>query len=296
MKLSLHLITPVFLAGMLMFACSIQAELPQATATVAPTATTAILLSPTPKPTQWTNVSLKKALAGKKLTVATAANYPPWENLDEQSKLIGFDIDLIQEIGKRGNVEVEIQDLKNFDDLLPAVEQGKIQAAIGAIVPNNVRRKQVDFSIIYLPIKQAIVAAPDSTITITDPKQIGQYTVGVQTNTALDSWVINELAAPGLLPLPNLHRYESAEGVITAIEKGTIKIGLLDARPATDNEISGKIKIILSQPLTTTGPAIAMRKIGKESASDLKLALDEIIAQLQNEGYIQKLAEKYTVK
>jgi len=44
------------------------------------------------------------ALCANELKFGTAANYPPFEYIDENNKITGFDIDLIDEISKRRRV------------------------------------------------------------------------------------------------------------------------------------------------------------------------------------------------
>jgi len=43
--------------------------------------------------------------------VGTSPDYPPFEFVDEQGNYAGFDMDLIQEVGKRLGVEVKIEAL-----------------------------------------------------------------------------------------------------------------------------------------------------------------------------------------
>ena len=58
------------------------------------------------------------ALAKEKIYVGTNAEFPPFEYL-ENGKITGFDIELMNEIGKVLNADIKIQDMA-FDGLLPA--------------------------------------------------------------------------------------------------------------------------------------------------------------------------------
>ena len=59
----------------------------------------------------------------KKLYVGTNAEFEPFE-YRESGNIVGFDIELVGEIAKLINVEIEIEDMA-FDGLLPAYKRKK---------------------------------------------------------------------------------------------------------------------------------------------------------------------------
>ena len=77
---------------------------------------------PTPAPTpvdQWALIQ-----KSGRMTVGTAADYPPFEYYNSRYQLDGFDIGLIREIGKQLGVKVEIKDYA-FDGLYNALQLGR---------------------------------------------------------------------------------------------------------------------------------------------------------------------------
>lgn len=90
----------------------------------------------------------KAGHGGRVLTVATEAAYPPFRYMDKDRHLVGFEIDLAKEIGRRMGTEIEIRD-KPFDRLLDAVAGKQVDMAIGAITVTEQREKQVAFSDSY---------------------------------------------------------------------------------------------------------------------------------------------------
>lgn len=275
----------IWLAGIVLAACSARPS----TAGI-PTSTPGPTSPPFPTIAAPTEEVVSLApIVGDTLRVATSADFPPWEYIDKENNLKGFDIELIQEIGKRGGVKVDIRDLQNFDALLPAVEKGEVHAAIGSITPTEKRRQMVDFSEVYYREYQCVVTSPELPITINDPKEIVIYNVGVITNTALDKWVIEELVRPGLLPLNNLNRYDTADALVYGLTTNTILVGLMDSSTAVAYESDHKVRIILTEQIVEDGPAIAIQK----NQHELKQTLDKIIDKLIHEGFIDQLAEKY---
>jgi polar amino acid transport system substrate-binding protein len=228
-------------------------------------------------------------ILGSKMIVGTSANFSPWEYLDAQNNVAGFDIELMREIGRRGNIQVEFQDLQDFNALLPALQAGQVQSVIAAMRPNTERRKQADFTAFYHYTTQSIVTNPDLPIQLSDPKDIRHYALGVEKDTALDSWVIYELIKPGLLPLNNLNRYNNAAEIVDALRNTQILIGLLDSYTAVQYQNNNQVKILLTDQITPDGMAIAVKK----DTPRLVEELNQIIEEMRGEGFISRLEATY---
>ena len=87
-----------------------------------------------------------------KIKVAINAEFPPFEYYDENGKLYGFDIDLMNYIGERIGFEIEYVEFP-FDRLLPAVASGEVDCAISAISVTEERDNVIDYTIPYLSAK-----------------------------------------------------------------------------------------------------------------------------------------------
>ena len=87
-------------------------------------------------------------LGAAELKIGTAANYPPFEYVDEQNKITGFDMDLVAELAKRAGFEYKIVNM-SFDGLIPALKTGKIDAVASAMSATDDRRKSIDFTQAY---------------------------------------------------------------------------------------------------------------------------------------------------
>ena len=87
-----------------------------------------------------------------KLVVGLSADYAPYEFhiLDENGndKIVGFDVEIANEIAKDLGVELELKDM-NFENLVAGVSSGKIDLAISGMTPDEERQKSIDFSDIY---------------------------------------------------------------------------------------------------------------------------------------------------
>lgn len=87
-----------------------------------------------------------------KIKVGINAQFPPFEYYDENGKLYGFDIDLMNYIGERIGFEMEYVDM-SFDKLIPAVASGEVTCAISAISITEERNSVIDYTSPYLSAK-----------------------------------------------------------------------------------------------------------------------------------------------
>ena len=95
--------------------------------------------------------------AKEKITVGTNAEYAPFEYMDSDRNLTGFDYELLEAIAQEENLELEWKDMP-FDSLVGSMETGNIQIIAAAIGPTKEREKSVDFSDVYYTGSQSIEA------------------------------------------------------------------------------------------------------------------------------------------
>lgn len=73
----------------------------------------------------------KETKDSKKLRVGLNAVFAPFE-YKENGQVVGFDVDLINEIAKDLNYETEIID-QSFDGLIPSLKAGKIDVIVSGM-------------------------------------------------------------------------------------------------------------------------------------------------------------------
>ncbi|SUW96644.1 histidine-binding protein precursor [Campylobacter jejuni subsp. doylei] len=128
----------------------------------------------------------KKSNASVELKVGTAPNYKPF-NYKENSKLTGFDTDLVEEIAKKNGIKI-VWIETNFDGLIPALKAGKIDMIASAMSATDERRQSVDFTKPYYISKNLYLKLKnnDSLQTKNDleGKKVGVQLGTLQENTA----------------------------------------------------------------------------------------------------------------
>lgn len=96
------------------------------------------------------------------LTVATNADFKPFEYMDGK-KFVGFDMDLMREIGKRLDKKVKFVNMK-FDSIVLGVSSGQYDVGIAGLTINPIRKESVLFSDPYISdAYQVIVVKKENT-------------------------------------------------------------------------------------------------------------------------------------
>jgi polar amino acid transport system substrate-binding protein len=226
------------------------------------------------------------------IKVGTSADYPPFESVDENGNKVGFDIELMTEIAKRLDVELEWVDMP-FDSLIAAVQEGKIDASISAFNYSEERDQMIDFSDAYYTSEDAFTVAEGFAGTITQPEDVAAFKVGVQTGTTQDGWLTDVLVADGALPEENLFRYDRVDQAMLDLQNGRIEVMMSDYVPAQAlvKQLGG-LEIVYHGVLST-GP---VNIVLPEGDAEFQQAINEIIGQLETEGFIDDLAVKYFVE
>ncbi|EAH5043776.1 basic amino acid ABC transporter substrate-binding protein [Campylobacter coli] len=120
------------------------------------------------------------------LKVGTAPNYKPF-NYKQDSKLTGFDTDLVEEIAQKNGIEIVWVET-NFDGLIPALKAGKIDMIASAMSATDERRQSVDFTKPYYISKNLYIKLKNNealqTKTDLEGKKIGVQLGTLQENTA----------------------------------------------------------------------------------------------------------------
>ncbi len=223
---------------------------------------------------------------GGTLTMATSADYPPYEFVETAGgteEIVGFDVDIARHIATELGYDLEITNI-DFNGLIPALQAGRADFVMAGMTPTEERRQNVDFSEIYYTAKQTIVAPAGSGIT--SPADLEGKTVGVQLGSIQEE-LANDLVAetPGmqLSPLNRINEIvqELKSGRIdAAIIEDTVAEGFLANNPDLEaNEIPDEGE---------AGSAVAF-----PLDSDLVGEFDRVLAEMESSGLMDELIVKW---
>lgn len=223
------------------------------------------------------------------MVVGTSADYPPYESKDESDNFIGFDMDLIREVGKRMGVKVKIVDM-GFDTLIASLQNKKVDAVIAAMQATPERDKSVDFSIVYHEIKDAFLVKKGSEIKMSKPQDAAGHKIAVQTGSIQEKWVNKHLVEAGKTDKDKVFSYERVDNAAMDVGAGRVDILFIISDPAKQHAEKAGLEIaLITKETVAGGQSIAM----PEGEAALKAEIDKAIEAIKADGTMKKLMDKY---
>jgi ABC-type amino acid transport substrate-binding protein len=90
------------------------------------------------------------------LRVGMDAAYPPFENVNEQNEIVGFDVDLAREIARRLDLDIEFVNIP-YDSLYDSLVTGQVDMLVSALIAAYEYEAKADYSIPYFNAGQHLV-------------------------------------------------------------------------------------------------------------------------------------------
>ncbi len=190
----------------------------------------------------------------------------------ENGQYVGFDIDLIKEIGKLKGFDVEVIDI-SFDSLIPSLTTGNIDIIAAGMTITEDRQKVVDFTIPYYSGDQSILVRKDSDFDIT--VLFGNHKIGVQTGTTGDLWVTEHLSDKNIIPKKNITRYDTFNFAVRDLVNKNIDAIVLDNPVAERFTKTDPVKIV-GIIKTEESYGMAVKKGNKELLNLLNSGIQEL--------------------
>jgi polar amino acid transport system substrate-binding protein len=217
---------------------------------------------------------------GEKLTVGSDIPYPPFEQKASGGGYTGFDVELMEAIGKEIGREPEFID-SSFETIFRDVGQGKFEAVMSAATITPEREKEVAFSLPYYLSEQAILVQEGSDITgLADLK--GKVVAAQQGTTGLEL-AKQKAEASELRPFPE------GPDADNALKAGTVEAVIIDAPVAKQQaEELGGIEIVEKVPTDETY-GIALAKDNTELLEQINEGLKKTI----EDGSYAEVYEKW---
>ena len=232
-------------------------------------------------------MALTAAACAETLKMGTNAQFPPYEYYDDETgEIVGIDAEVAAAIAAKLGMELKIEDM-DFDALIPAVANGKIDVVLAGLTVTEERKQNVDFTASYATGVQVVIVKEGSAIpTAEDLKVAGaNYKLGVQQGTTGDLYCTLDIEDMGL---GSVERFKSGTDAVLALTTGKVDCVVIDNEPAKNFVAANEGLVILETEYITEDYAIALAK-GSELTEQINAALTELIA----DGTIAGIIEKY---
>jgi len=229
---------------------------------------------------------LAGAAVAETLKMGTNAAFPPYEYYDDTTgEIVGIDAEVAAAICAKLGYELEIEDM-DFDALIPAVANGKIDMVLAGLTVTEERQQNVDFTASYATGVQVVIVPEGSEITLDALFADGaSHKIGVQQGTTGDLYCTWDLEDAGKA---SIERFKSGTDAVLALTTGKVDCVVIDNEPAKNFVAANEGLTILETEYITEDYAIALQK-GSELTATINTALEELIA----DGTVGAIIEKY---
>ena len=227
--------------------------------------------------------SLKKVKDAGKLILGLDATFKPMGYTDENNEIVGFDIDVAEEVCKRLGVELVKQPI-NWDTLTTDLNVGKCDCVWNGLSINEERQEKMNLSEPYMKNAMVFVVKGDSTVEKMSDLKGKKISVqnGSSAQTILESCEIKD----DITISPIATNVEALQ----QLELGVVDAVFLDEVVA-DYEIknSGKNYKKLAEGLEEEEYAIAFRKDDQA----LRDAVQKTLSEMKADGKLAEISTKW---
>lgn len=229
----------------------------------------------------------KKHTTKNVLIVGTSADFQPFSFINENNEIVGFDIDIIKEVAKRINMNLEIKD-QSFKMLLPQLQNGYIDVIAAGMTPTEERKKMINFTEPHLKDNPLIaISNKSSEIEIKNIEDLKKYKIIVNTGYTADIYFSNL----GEFDLTRLDKPIDAFLTLSYKKSHIFLISKHSAKSFIEKDKNNQYNIF-EIPNTDEPSAIGM---SLKLSPELKNKIEKAIDSMEKDGTIQALKNKWNI-
>lgn len=214
------------------------------------------------------------------LKIAMSGQYPPFNFVNEQNQVVGFDPAIGTEIARRMGLETEIITTA-WDGIIGGLLANKYDAVVGSMSITEERDKVIDFVGPYYNTKRAIFTMAGSDITTVE--QLDDVKVGVTLGETHEEWA----RAQGY----DINTYKGLPELLLELTNGRVDAIVNDSIPVMLAMKAGQYDLaVINDPAAEPiGAGIAIREGNPDLAAAMQKALDDMMA----DGTYLAIAEEW---
>lgn len=228
--------------------------------------------------------SLKTIETGK-LIMSTNATFPPYEMTDDAGNCIGIDIEIAEAIASKLGLELVIDNM-GFNAALEAAQNGSSDMVMAGVTVDADRLAVMDFSDSYATGVQVVIVSEDSDIASIEDME--GKTIGTQMGTTGYIYA-SDTPENGGFGEDNVIPYDSGITAVQALMNGQVDCVIIDNAPAQEFVKANPGLKILETEWLSENYAIGFAK----GNTQLVKAVNQALAELTDDGTVQKIIDKY---
>lgn len=213
------------------------------------------------------------ATAGQTIRFAAEASYPPFEFIDADNKIQGFDVDLANALCHEIDADCTFTN-QAFDSLIPSLKFRRFDAVMSGMDITPEREKQVLFSQPYYENSALFIAQKGK---LANMDALKGKRVGVQNGTTHQKYIGEKLPDVKVVP------YDSYQNAILDLKNGRIDAVFGDTAVVNEwlknnQELAQLGEKVTDKTYFGNGLGIAVRQGNTELQGKLNAALDKVKA------------------
>ena len=227
-------------------------------------------------------------LGGRTIHVATDATYPPFEMLDASKTIVGYDIDLINDICQLANCKLEIKSTA-WDGIFPALQKGDYDTVISGVTITPERAKTMGFTDAYMEVGQVVLVREDET-RINGVDDLADKSVAVQRGTTNAEAATNFQKQKKVKTVKQFPTFDLA---VKALLNKDVDAVIIDNTAASGYMGTNPDKLkVAGEKFTSEGLGIVVRK----GDTKLQSAFNAALKELKDNGILENLYQKWFVE
>lgn len=217
------------------------------------------------------------------IVIAMEGTWAPWTYHDESGTLVGFDVEVGQQIAQALGVEATFVE-GEWDGLLAGLDAGRYDIMINGVDITEERSDAYDFSEPYAYNRTAVIVSGDNTDITSMEDLEGKHTANTISSTYAEVAEGYGAEVTGVDDLNQTFELLLSGRIDATLNAEVTYYDYMEAHP------DANIKIACLDP-EATQVAIPFRK-GEDTAS-LREAVNQALADMREAGALAELSEKY---
>jgi cystine transport system substrate-binding protein len=217
------------------------------------------------------------------LLVGLEGTYPPFSFQGDDGKLTGFEVEFAEQLAQHLGVKAALKPTK-WDGMLASLDSKRIDVVINQVTISDERKKKYDFSTPYTVSGIQALVKKGNEGTIKSAADLKGKKVGVGLGTNYEQWLRENVQGV------DIRTYDDDPTKYQDLRVGRIDAILVDRLAALD--LVKKTK----DTLAVAGDAFSRQESGvaiRKGNQDLVEAVNKAIAEMQKDGSLAKLSEKW---
>ena len=223
--------------------------------------------------------------AGQVLVNGMAPDFPPFAYLDKDNRPVGFDVEVLTQIGKDLGLSVEHK-IIGYRRLIPELLAGRIDVIASGLRITPKRSQKAAFCEPTWSFGQVFVVRPDSSLTAGQMLS-GGLVLGVQRGTTEADWLEGQASKKGAKF--KIEKFDMAEEALEAVRQGVLDAAIMDGVPAEKAASDGQARIVGPIGMEAESYAFAVR-LADQSLRD---RLNQGLRQFKTRPLFGELVRKY---